>query len=360
VGVAPAGGGNTIVADAQVSFAPLSTVNVASSSDPVPRFADGMSQSDCSTVQDCDAAYFAHLFLNSPTLDFISPVGGGRQHQYADVLNRGAGLMSWTATVTYQNGSGWLTVDPGSAFNNATLDVNIYPSALAAGTYQATITVDAGPLVGSKTIPVSLTVDARSTAPVIDSVINAATFQPGPLVAGSLGTIKGTNLAGMHVGVTFDALTAPLLYTSSTQINLQVPDQLGFMRAAQMIVTVDGQVAAQIVPLAIVAPGIFTGGVLNQDNTLNSPSNPAAAGSVIEILATGLASARSGAITARIQDANVAPDSAGPVPGVPGVQQVKVTIPTGLGTTTPSLSVCAVATDSNQPVCSPAVAIAVK
>jgi uncharacterized protein (TIGR03437 family) len=359
VGLAPAGGGNTIVADAQVSFAPLSTVNVASG-DPVPRFADVVPQSDCSTLQDCDAAYFAHLFANSPTLDFISPVGGGRQHQYADVLNRGAGLMSWTATVTYQDGSGWLTVDPGSAFNNATLDVNIYPSALAAGTYQAAITVDAGPLVGSKTLPVTLTVSTESTAPVIGSVINAATFQPGPLVAGSLGTIKGSNLAGTHVAVTFDALAAPLLYTSSTQINLQVPDQLGFMQAAQMIVTVDGQVAAQIVPLAIIAPGIFTGGVLNQDNTLNSPSNPAAAGSVIEILATGLASARSGAITARIQNANVTPDLAGPVPGIPGVQQVKVTIPTDIGTTTAALSVCAIATDPNQPVCSPPVTIAVK
>ena len=128
-----------------------------------------------------------------------------------------------------------------------------------------------------------------------------------------------------------------------------------------MIVNVDGQAAAQNVPLAIVAPGIFTGGVLNQDNTRNSPSNPAAAGRVIEIFATGLTSPRSGAITARIQDRpNLTPVSAGPVPGVPGVQQVKVTIPTDLGTTTAALSICAVATDPNQPVCSPAVSIAVK
>jgi uncharacterized protein (TIGR03437 family) len=360
VGLSPTGGGNTIVADAKVSFAPLSTINVASS-DPVPRFADVVPQSDCSTLHDCDAAYFAHLVVNSPNLDFISPVGGGRQHQYASVLNRGGGLMNWTATVTYQNGSGWLTVDPGSAFNNATLDVNVYAGALAAGTYQATITVDAGPLVGSKTIPVTLTVDAASTAPVVGSVMNAAATQSGPLVAGSIATINGSNLAGTNVAVTFDALPAHLFYNSSTRINLRVPDELAFMQAAQMIVTVDGQIAAQTVPLAIVAPAIFTGGVINADNTHNNPFNPAVAGSVIEIVATGLTSPRSGAVTVRIQDhTNLTPVSIGQFLGIAGLQAVKVTIPSDLGVKSAALSVCAVATDPNQPVCSPAVTIAVK
>jgi len=360
VGLSPTGGGNTIVANAAVSFAPLSTVHVASS-DPVPRFADVTPQSDCSTLGDCDAAYFPHLSVTSPALEFISPVGGGRQLKYADVNNHGAGLMNWTATVSYQTGSGWLTVDPGSGINNTTLDVNVLPSALAAGTYQATITVDAGPLVGSMTLPVTLSVSTSVTAPVISAVENAASFQAGPLVAGSLGTVMGTNLSGTNIAVTFDAIPAKLLYTSSTQINLQVPPELGFMQAAQMIVTVDGQVAAQTVPLAIVAPGIFSGGVLNQDGTRNSASNPAAAGSVMQIFATGLSSARSGAISARLGNLAIsALNYAGPAPTVPGVQQVNLTIPADLGVTTANLSVCAVATDPNQPVCSPGVSIAVK
>jgi uncharacterized protein (TIGR03437 family) len=133
------------------------------------------------------------------------------------------------------------------------------------------------------------------------------------------------------------------------------------MQAAQVIVTVDGLVAAQIVPLAIVAPGIFSGGVLNQDGTPNRVSNPAAPGSVLQIFATGLASARSGAISARLGDRVISPlNYAGPAPTVPGVQQVNLTIPTDLGATTASLSVCAVASDPNQPVCSPAVAVYVK
>jgi len=359
VGLAPTGG-NVIVADARVSFAPLSTVHAASS-DPVPRFADVTPQSDCSTLGDCDASYFAHLSVTSPALEFTSPVGGGRQLKYSAVKNQGGGLMNWTATVSYQTGSGWLTVDPATGFNNTTLNVNVNPSALAAGVYQATITVDAGPLVGSKTLPVTLTISTTDKTPVIGSVENAATFQAGPLVAGSLGTITGSNLSGTNVAVSFDAIPAKLLYTSSTQINLQVPSELAFMQAAQMIVTVDGLVAAQTVPLAIVAPGIFSGGVLNQDGTPNSTSNPAALGSVLQIFATGLASARSGAISARLGNRAISPlNYAGPAPTVPGVQQVNLTIPTDLGATTANLSVCAVATDPNQPVCSPAVAVYVK
>jgi len=360
VGLAPTGGGNVIVADAKVSFAPLSTVHTASS-DPVPRFADVTPQSDCSTLGDCDASYFAHLSVTSPALEFSSPVGGGRQLKYSTVKNQGGGLMNWTATVSYQTGSGWLTVDPGTGFNNTTLNVNVNPSALAAGVYQATITVDAGPLVGSKTLPVTLTVSTTDKTPVIGSVENAATFQAGPLVAGSLGTIMGSNLSGTNVAVSFDAIPAKLLYTSSTQINLQVPSELAFMQAAQMIVTVDGLVAAQTVPLAIVAPGIFSGGVLNQDGTPNSTSNPAALGSVLQIFATGLASARSGAISARLGDRVISPlNYAGAAPTVPGVQQVNLTIPADLGAATANLSVCAVATDPNQPVCSPAVAVFAK
>ncbi|HVP49524.1 MAG TPA: IPT/TIG domain-containing protein [Bryobacteraceae bacterium] len=359
VGLAPTGG-NVIVADARVSFAPPSTVHAASS-DPVPRFADVTPQSDCSTLGDCDASYFAHLSVTSPALEFTSPVGGGRQLKYSAVKNQGGGLMNWTATVSYQTGSGWLTVDPATGFNNTTLNVNVNPSALAAGVYQATITVDAGPLVGSKTLPVTLTISTTDKTPVIGSVENAATFQAGPLVAGSLGTITGSNLSGTNVAVSFDAIPAKLLYTSSTQINLQVPSELAFMQAAQMIVTVDGLVAAQTVPLAIVAPGIFSGGVLNQDGTPNSTSNPAALGSVLQIFATGLASARSGAISARLGNRAISPlNYAGPAPTVPGVQQVNLTIPTDLGATTANLSVCAVATDPNQPVCSPAVAVYVK
>jgi len=355
VGVLPNSGGGTIVADAKVSFAPLSTVNVASTA-PVPRFADVQPQSDCEALGDCNAAYFPKLFVDSPPLDFTSPANAGIQIKYVRVLNNGGGFLNWTSTVAYQSGAGWLTADPASATNNATLFVTVHPDKVGPGTYQASITVDAGPLAGSKVLPVTLTVTGGpgAGAPVIGAVLNAASFQPVPLVAGSLATITGSNLGGMSVSVKFDAVPAKLLYTGASQINLQVPAEMALKTTAQMIVMVDGQTAAQTVGLALVSPAIFNSGILNQDNTLNGAALPADLGSVIQIFATGLLSPGSGTITARIAGRDIpTPSYAGPAPGIPGLQQVNLIIPADLPPGPTSLQVCALGADPNQPVCSP-------
>jgi len=355
VGVLPNSGGGNVVADAKVSFAPLSTVNVVSTA-PVPRFADVQPQSDCAALGDCDASYFPKLFVDSPPLNFTSPANAGIQIKYVRVLNNGGGFLNWTSSVAYQSGAGWLTADPASATNNATLFVTMHPDKVGPGTYEATITVDAGPLAGSKALPVTLNVTSGSGAgaPVIGAVVNAATFQPGPLVAGSLGTIMGSNLGGQSVSVKFDAVPARLLYTGATQINLQVPAELALKTTAQMIVTVDGQSAAQTVGLALVSPAIFNPGILNQDNTVNNAAHPADLGSVIQIFATGLLSPGSGTITARIAGRDIpTPSYAGPAPGIPGLQQVNLIIPADLSAGPTSVQVCALGADPNQPVCSP-------
>ena len=230
--------------------------------------------------------------------------------------------------------------------------------------------MDAGPLAGSKVLPVTLNVTSGSGAgaPVIGAVVNAATFQPGPLVAGSLGTIMGSNLGGQSVSVKFDAVPATLLYTGATQINLQVPAELALKTTAQMIVTVDGQSAAQTVGLAsasaavtglmvkvaLVAPAIFNPGILNQDSTVNNAAHPADLGSAIQIFATGLLSPGSGTITARIAGRDIpTPSYAGPAPVIPGLQQVNLIIPADLPAGPTQLQVCAVGADPKQPVCSP-------
>ena len=362
VGVLPNSGGGTVVADAKVSFAPLSTVNVASNA-PVPRFADVPPLSDCEALGDCNAAYFPKLFVDAPALDFTSPANARIQIKYVRVLNHGGGFLNWTSTVSYQSGAGWLTADPASATNNATLFVTVHPDKVGPGTYTASITVDAGPLAGSKVLPVTFTVTSGtgSGAPVIGAVVNAASFQPVPLVAGSLATILGSNLGGMSVAVTFNAIPAKLLYTGASQINLQVPAELALKTTAQMIVTVDGQSAAQTVALAQVSPAIFNAGVLNQDNTLNSASQPADLGSVIQIFATGLLSPGSGTISASIAGRAIpTPSYAGPAPGIAGLQQVNLIVPADLPPGATLLQVCAVAADPNQPVCSPQATVYLK
>jgi uncharacterized protein (TIGR03437 family) len=251
--------------------------------------------------------------------------------------------MIWTASITYQTGSGWLSIYPTAGVNTTNIQVVGYPNQLAPGTYQATVTVDAGPFTGAQSVPITFTVTgANPTEPVITSVFNAASLQPGPLVAGSLATIMGSNLAGHNVSVTFDGSGASLIYTSATQINLQVPVALAGSISADVVVTVDGQSSApDSVGLAVVAPAIFNPGILNQDQTLNGPSHPAPIGSKIRIYATGAASPFSGGITARLAGSDIMhPAYAGPATGIPGVQWVDLIIPAGVPSGTTNVQVC--------------------
>jgi uncharacterized protein (TIGR03437 family) len=343
LGLAPIGGGAATVANTAVSFAPLSDVITAGTA-PVPRFVDVSPPSDCTALGDCNAAYFPHLEVDSPTLNFTAPVNAFLQTAYVRVHNNGGGLLNWTATIAYQTGTGWLTADPESGPDNATIRVDAHPDKVPPGVYQAALTVDAGPLAGSRSIPVTFNVTGGPgfVVPVVSAIVNAASLQAGPLVAGSLGSVMGLNLKGSSVAVTFDGTPAKLLYTSSTLINLQVPGAVAGQASTQVVVTVDGQSSVpQTVALAMVAPAIFNPGILNQDHTLNSASNPAALGSTIRIYATGCASPGSGPITARIAGRDVLnPVYAGPATNIPGVQWVDLAVPADLPPGPTNVQVC--------------------
>jgi uncharacterized protein (TIGR03437 family) len=168
----------------------------------------------------------------------------------------------------------------------------------------------------------------------------------------------GSNLSGKSVAVTFDGTPATLLYTSDSQLNLQVPAAIGSKPTTTMIVTVDGLSSApQTVPLAPAWPAIFDHGILNQDYSQNSASAPAAAGSVLQIFATGIPSGAT--VTAQIKDrTGLIPTYAGPAPGLTGVQQVNVAVPSDLTTQTTQLMLCASA--AGQPYCSVGAALSIK
>jgi uncharacterized protein (TIGR03437 family) len=181
--------------------------------------------------------------------------------------------------------------------------------------------------------------------------MNAASFASAPVVGGSLSTVMGSNFAGKSVAVTFDGEAATLLYTGASQINLIVPADLA-KTTTQMVVTVDGvSSAAQTLQVAPAWPGIFSGGVVNQDNSVNGPTAGfgAAPGSIIQIYATGIPTGAT--VTAVIgSQANLVPLYAGPAPGIPGLQQVNVTVPASAGSGSTALTICA--TVGSQPYCS--------
>jgi len=347
-----------------VSLAPVSTVASASTTAPVPRFVAVTPPSDCTVVGDCNASYYPQLQATATSLQ-ATAVAGGQKVGVGSITIRDTrgGVLDWSASVTYANGSGWVSFTEPFGVDGALIAAVADPSALSPGTYQATVLIDAG-IAGSQSFPLTLTVTAPAPAPapavVVGSVTDAADSHPGPVAPGSLCTVWGTNLAGQNVSVTFNGMAAKLLYIGAQQINLQIPPALSGLSSAQMVVTADSASSAPFtVPLTAVAPAIFTPGVLNQDNTANSPANPAPLGTVLQIFLTGMPD--SGAVaTVTIQNrGNLVPLYAGAAPGLLGLEQVNVAVPLDLQAGTANLTICVMGT-GNQPYCSQPELIALK
>jgi uncharacterized protein (TIGR03437 family) len=360
LGLAPAPNSGPITTSANISFAPLSTVMTATAQAPIPRFLAVAVPPDCSIVGDCGAKYLPNLFVEESSLQYTAQAGSNFQVNYIQVQNSAGGVMQWTATVKYLSGSGWLRVSPASGANNSTIRVDALPGNLTPGTYQAILTIDAGPLAGSKDVSITLVINAAAPPPVptpiVASIVNAATFAAGSLAPGSIATLMGSSFSGGTLAVTFDGLPAQVLFGNDTQINVLVPSALQSKTSTQMVVQANGVASApQTVTLAPFAPGIFQNAVLNQDYSVNAPNQPAQPGTVIQIFATGLSGI--GLITARIGNEVInQPYYAGAAPGLAGVQQVDLIVPIGLTGPTTAVSVCGGLT-TDQVVCSPSVQV---
>jgi len=149
----------------------------------------------------------------------------------------------------------------------------------------------------------------------ITSVTNAASYAGAAIAPGEIVTIKGSGLGptagvqfpvdpttggiGSALGgtrVAFGGFAAPILYTSSTQVNAVVPYEIaGQSQAAVLVSYQGGTSSAMMVAVSSAAPGVFTSSAtgsgpaaaLNQDGSLNGPSNPAAKGSYVSMYFTG-------------------------------------------------------------------------
>jgi len=173
--------------------------------------------------------------------------------------------------------------------------------------------------------------------PAVDGTpgaLNGASFAT-PVAPGSLVSIFGRNLArgaesagnpplpaSMGAAtVTMDGAPVPLLYVSSSQINFQMP--FAAPGPVSLAVQRDGIDSGSFsVVTAASAPGIFTlpdnqGAILNQDYSVNDPSQPARLGTTVMIFATG-----AGAVAPPVPAGQAAP--AIPLSGTP--QNPTVTI----------------------------------
>jgi uncharacterized protein (TIGR03437 family) len=353
--------GRNTVAYAKVSLAPLSTVRAASTNAPLPRFADIAPQLDCNILRDCNAEYFPRLFVDAPPLTFRVPAQtAGFYSKHIRVVNDSGGVLNWGTKIQYRSGASWLRAFPETGVGTASVTLSAHPEQLAPGFYEATFTVDAGPLAGSRTYNVTIDVftppPPKPQPPVVRELGNAANLRVDRIVPGSLATIKGERLGGRDVSVTFDGIRATVLFTSDTQLNILVPAELAGRPVAHLQVTADGVAnAGQVVQLAVAAPAIFPGGILNQDSFANSTTYPELVGHILQVFATGLPLPGQGKITAKIHDREIeAPLYAGPAPGLNGVQQVNFAIPGDLPAMVTEVLVCGVPdSDPARRVCSP-------
>lgn len=358
IGLPPVSNQVPVIATEQVALAPANATQTAMVGLPIPRFNPAPPPpSDCTVVGDCGASYFPVLSATTSGLTFSVSPTGNVLNQSIQVNNTGGGYMTFTYAVAYTSGaSGWLTLtNESGTTNHTTLSVVANPAGLAQGVYHATITINAG-AAGTQSLPATFTVGPPQIT--LTSIVNAASFQPGPLVAGSLATIKGTNLSGKVVTVAFSGVPGTILFNNAQQINVQVPSSLASATSAQVAVTVDGNTStATTVQLANINPGIF--GVLNQDNSVNSSANPAPSGTVVQIFATGLISpVSSGPIIVGFGNEGITNLYSGAQPN--GVQQVNAQLPPNAASLpNNALVLCGTGTNSQQ-VCSPPFSLYVK
>ncbi len=339
----------------------LAPIAAGEGSDAIPRFVEATPLLDCTAVGDCGVFPKLSVRTQQP-LTFVAQAGGAKQSLFGAVENAGGGYLSWAANLLYQGATGWVNLytEPNTNYQSGWFRVDVDPSQLAPGVYQATLVIDAGPTAGAQSVPVQLTVQAGK-APGVNAAVNAASFAPGAVVPGSIISVFGEQLAGNNVIVTFDNIPARVLYSGANQINLVVPAELRLRSSAQMLVMVDGAVSAPAtVQLTAMNPAIFGNGVLNQNWTVNSGAQPAPAGSILQIFATGLPVPEDGTVMVTLGSAEItALEYAGPAPGYAGLWQVNVKIPAGTPAGLSDLSLCGVSLSSSTRVCSPAVKVGI-
>jgi uncharacterized protein (TIGR03437 family) len=258
-----------------------------------------------------------------------------------------------TLYVGSEGGGVFKSLDGGDhwfAVNSGLSDLSVL--GLAMDPAQASILYACGPSGVFKTLTGA---EEHTTSIAISAVLNGASILTGPVSPGEIVVLTGSGLGPAELiaaaetangiystqlsGTTirFNAIPAPLIYTSATLVAAQVPDMF-LVSQAQVTVTFEGRTSAPL-PVQVVAssPGVFTldtsgkgqAVALNQDSSLNTASHPAEVGDVISLYATGLRQG-DGPITVTIGGGQAVVTSTQNLSS--GVLQIDAKIPAGIQT----------------------------
>ena len=311
------------------------------------------------------------LALSTTGLTFNSTAGSTtKQSATLAANNAGTGTLNFSAVPSTVSGGTWLSVSPTTGAANAPLTVTVDPTNLAAGVYSGAISVSQIASQTSQTVQVLFGVGVALPAVNLNGISNGASFVSTILAPGEIVSVFGTNL-GPAVGqqtqavsgflatsqagisVTVGGTFAPLYYVSSSQINMQVPWEVSGKSSTPVVVTNSGQVSLTYTQvLRPLDPAIFVAGngrmaVLTLAGVQITASNPASAGQVLSLYATGLGPVNpaiatgqltpigplyntTGAASVTVGSANASVGFAGLAPGFVGLYQINFTVPAGL------------------------------
>ncbi len=352
---------------------PVSNVSVSTPTDPIPRFVAETPGPDCKIFDDCDSLSFPTLAVDKTSITLSANSQGNTTSAALNITNSGSGNLLYTIITTYQTTSGqslpgWLTLSQSSGENGATVALTADPSQLSQGTYQATVSINAG-TYGIVNVPVTFNVGPVGVT--IKAIVSAASYQAVPLAPGSYAALFGTNLGGQNVSISLAGVTctACISYAGATQVNFIIPQQavsgVIFGGHVNVVLTVDGMQSNTFeMPVALNSPGVFNPGIENVAGslTVNSATQPAVQNQYIAIFMTGLQLPIAGAVTVSTgNQTGLIPQYDDQAPGLPGLEQVNVWVPAGLSPVNGAvpLSVCLTQTGGQQ-LCSPPVSLYIK
>jgi uncharacterized protein (TIGR03437 family) len=146
--------------------------------------------------------------------------------------------------------------------------------------------------------PGNLWVNSLSLAPPpalrIDSIQNAASMRDGPISSGETILVDGAGF-GPDSQLLINGSPVPAILTTASTITAVVPANLQ-TAATFAVESASAETNEVLIPVSTTSPGVFSatgigygqGYILNQNGSVNSPSNPAYPGDRITIFATGV------------------------------------------------------------------------
>lgn len=254
------------------------------------------------------------ILLNQRALTFATTAGGepAPAEQTIEIAAPVTGTLAWTATAATESGN-WLSVVTPSGTAPGVVTVRASAAGLARGIYMGSVTIAATAASNAENSPQVVPVTLSVGVPMINAsgIVNAASFARNAAVSpGSIVSMFGVNLAaGTTVAssvplpttlagtqVLVNNVAAPLFFVTEHQINFQAPFEITGTTAEVVVVSDGLRGPVSVLNISAEAPGIFTLGAtgdggaaaLNQDGSLNSPSNPVEVGSVVSLFLTGL------------------------------------------------------------------------